>query len=108
MNYIPMYVTVTHWLPIPTRCPKSIWPDFLYVEIDYCLLPNDDFFPEIYRIRKTIRKTIQWKKQYMEDLARLLANTKNISQNAIAIRIRLPFNRHVVEITCGNEKRKLQ
>ena len=98
-------ITITHWFPIITRCPLSIWPDFVFVEVDYILTPMDDFFPEIYHIRKTIRKTIQWKKAYMEDLALLLAETKELGNRATAIRVRFPFNRHIVEITSSHPQR---
>lgn len=79
----------THWLPIITRCPLSIFPDFIYVE-----LVCTDFFMDLYTVRKTIRKTIGFKKMFMEDIAALLA--KEFPQ-ADVVRVRLMFNRHIVE-----------
>ena len=89
-------VTVTHWLPIITRCPLSIFPDFVYVEVDYVVGSPANYFPELYNIRKRIRKTIKGKRAYMEDLAAMLANE---FPEAVAVKVRLPFNRHFVQVT---------
>ena len=98
---VEKHVTISHWFPIITRCPLSIWPDFVYVELDYKILGDP---PELYAVRKTIRQTIQWKKAYMEDLAATLANTKELKNGLVRVRVCLPFYRHVAEIQLNRRK----
>lgn len=83
-------VCISHWLPIITRCPLSIIPDFVYVTVWF-----KDGFHELYAVRKRIKKRIAWKRAFMEDLATEL--TKEF-KDAWKIRVALMGKRHIVDI----------
>lgn len=84
---------ITHWLPIITFCPLSIFPDFIFVTL---LFENE--FVELYGARKRIRKAIQFKRDFMENL---LENLKKEFPNAKEISIRLAFNKHETKFIKG-------
>ena len=60
-----MYCRYSHWLPLVTRCPKSIWPDWGYVTVD------SSSFVELYALRKMIF-AFSWKQIFVEDLVKEL------------------------------------
>ena len=55
---------IGHWLPIITFCPVNNLPDFVYIYVTF-----ENEFQELYSVRKNIRKLIQFKKLFMEDIA---------------------------------------
>lgn len=79
--------TIRHWLPLITFCPVNGLPDVIYVSIEF-----DDFI-ELYAVRKQIRKTVMWKKMFMEDIAKMLVEQ---FPDALSVQVRLAFDRHVV------------
>lgn len=83
-------VHISHWLPIVTRCPLSIFPDFIYVTIVF-----EKGFHELYGVRKRIKKRIAWKKAFMEDIAAELVRE---FPDAFKIRVQLVGRRHIVDI----------
>ena len=84
-------VTIRHWLPIVTVCPVNHLPDLVYASVTF----DGHGLNELYAVRKRIRKTISWRKAYMEDLAAALAIE---FPDAAEISVRLAFNRHVVKL----------
>lgn len=84
---------ITTWLPIITFCPLSIFPDFIFVELTF-----ENEFSELYATRKRIRKAIQFKRAFMEDL---LKELEKEFPNAKEISIRLMFNKHWTSIKKG-------
>lgn len=84
-------VTISHWLPILTRCPVNGLPDALYVSVTF----KGYQLHELYAVRRRMRKALQWKKIYMEDAADevLLA-----FPDAAVVRVSLATGRHVVTI----------
>jgi hypothetical protein len=89
-----MKVFIRHWLPIITRCPISIFPDLIYVTIEF-----ENNFQELYEVRRKIRKCISGQKAFMEDLAEYIFMQFPTCKS---VTLRLLFNRHVVSITRGN------
>lgn len=79
---------IRHWLPIVTFCPVNKLPDLLYVSMVF-----SEPVPELYTVRKLIRKHLMWKCIFMEDAAKLLAE---LYPAADQVEIRLAFNRHHV------------
>lgn len=84
-------VKLSHWLPIITRCPLSIIPDFVYVELHI-----EDNFVELYDARKKLRKLLSWRCSYMEDLA---ARVLDAFPGVNGVTVRLMFNIHSVTVT---------
>lgn len=86
-----LHVVIRHWLPIITFCPVNRLPDLLYVSL-YFYGSN---IPELYQVRKQVRKLLSMKKLFMEDAAALVAdNFPSVSMVEVA----LAFNRHVVSV----------
>lgn len=85
-----------HWLPIVTFCPVNSLPDLIYVTVE---LSNDKIV-DLYKVRKTIRKAVSFKKMYMEDVA---ARILEEFPEAI-VTVRLAFNRHVVQVYNTDEE----
>lgn len=81
---------ITHWLPIVSFCPENGFPDLIYVEVKF------DSFVELYAVRKRIKKLCSGKKLYMEAIAAEVAEEFPM---ATMVRVRLMFNKHVVEVT---------
>ncbi len=87
-------ITITHWFPIITFCPVNSLPDFVFVEVEFT-----DKFAELYEVRRIIKRTIRFKKKFMEDLANdILCRFPEAS----AVRLRLMFNKHVITIKRNN------
>lgn len=84
-------VCVRHWLPIITFCPVNSLPDFIYVSITF----EGNTFVELYGIRRKIRKSIQWKKIFMEDAAAILLSEIHGSST---VEVALMFGRHIVRL----------
>lgn len=84
-------VTIRHWFPILTYCPVNGFPDFVYVSV---VFKNE--LVELYEARRTIRKILSGQKMFMEDLATLVIC---YFPNAVAVNVRLAFNRHHVQVT---------
>ena len=84
-------ICIRHWLPIVTRCPLSIFPDLVYVTVEF-----ENNFQELYDVRREVRKCISWRKKFMEHLA-LDIFIKFPTCKSVALR--LLFSRHVVLIT---------
>lgn len=85
---VPHKITtrVSTWLPIVTRCPLSIFPDFVYVYVTF------DGFQELYEVRRALRKRFQWRKMFMENIA---AEIMDLYPNAIKVEVRILTGRHV-------------
>lgn len=81
---------ITHWFPIITFCPLSIFPDFIFVTVKF-----ENEFVELYQARKKMRKKIQFKRDFMENLLKEVAEE---FPNAKEISIRLAFNKHETKI----------
>lgn len=81
---------ITHWLPIVTFCPVNGLPDLLYIELVF-----EDPVPELYSVRRMLRKNFMWRKMFMEDVAKEAAT---LYPDAAQVIVRLPFNRHVVNL----------
>lgn len=94
-----MHIIISHWVPLVTRCPINGMPDFLYAEIHYELGETPDF-PELYSVRKVIRNSVIFGERiYMEELTKRLATILFESDLRIhKVVVRMPFNRHRVEI----------
>lgn len=84
-------VTYTHWLPIVTFCPKNNLPDFIYIRVKF----KDAQFNDLYEVRRKIKKAVQWKRMYMEEVA---AEIVNEFPDAIEIVVKLIFNKHYIAI----------
>ena len=76
------------WFPIITRCPLSVLPDFVKVEL-HCT-----GFVELYEARKKLRKLLTGKKMFMEDLAKLVLET--FPEPVSACTVRLMWGPHIV------------
>lgn len=87
-------LTISHWLPIITFCPVNGLPDVIYVYITF----ND--FAELYAIRKKIRKLVNFKKLFMEDVAQILLKEIN---GASSVEVRLLTGRHLVKLNKDKE-----
>src|SRR5438045_3316314 len=86
-----LHVTIRHWLPIITFCPVNNLPDLLYISVNF----SGSEIPELYAVRKAIRKRLMWGRFFMEDAAVIVAE---MYQEASSVQVRLAFNRHVVNI----------
>lgn len=82
--------TVRHWLPIVTFCPVNNLPDIVYVSVSF------DTFEELYAVRRKVRQLASWKKMFMEDIAKCVADE---FPHACEVTVRLAFNRHIVTIS---------
>lgn len=82
--------TITHWLPIITFCPVNGLPDVLYIQLLF-----EDPIPELYGVRRMLRKNFMWRKMYMEDVAK---EAMQLYPDAAQAIVRLAFDRHVVNI----------
>ena len=80
---------ITHWLPIATFCPVNNLPDLIFVEMT---VQNE--FVELYSARRIIRKILSGKTIFMEEVAELVLNA---FPQAKSVKVRLMFNKHVVE-----------
>lgn len=77
------------WLPIITRCPLSVIPDFIYVEL-HC-----QGFVELYAARKKIRKLVSGKRMFMEDIAKMVL--REMPETSVEmVTVRLMFGVHRV------------
>jgi hypothetical protein len=90
-----MQIRISHWLPIITFCPVNGGMDFIYVTVTYYMTEGTAFFPELYGVRKELRKTLQGRTLFMEDVAQQVLDT--FSQ-ASAVEVALMFRRHVVNL----------
>jgi len=81
---------ITHWFPFVTFCPVNSLPDFIFIEITF-----DNTFVELYAVRKNLRRLVQGKKIFMEDVLSLVAEHYS---TASSITVRLAFNKHVVTL----------
>lgn len=88
-NASKLNVRVTHWLPIVTRCPLSVWPDFIYITVDF---PR---FAELYEVRRRLRAIAQGKRMFMEDIAQ---SVYDAMPTATRVEVRLLTGRHVVTL----------
>lgn len=84
-------VRFRHWLPLITVCPVNNLPDLLYVTVEF----NDSGLTDLYRVRARIRKIVQFKRAYMEDLADKLLD----EFPGATITVSLAFARHVVIVS---------
>lgn len=101
-------VTLSHWLPLVTFCPVNNMPDLLYVYVTH-----ENVFVELYAARKKLRKAVQWKNCFMEDVAALVCEA---FPEASRVEVRLMTGRHVVirepitfptlEQTCDTNQQK--
>lgn len=89
-----MTTTIRHWLPILTFCPVNDLPDLVYITVEF-----RDTFVELYEARKKIRKAVNGKKMFMEDIAKLVADKY---PQSCRVQVRLAFDRHVVTILQGD------
>ena len=87
-----MVVTIRHWLPILTFCPVNNMPDLIYAALSFTVSEGEQA-PELYAVRKKVRKLLSGRKMFMEDCALVLAAE---FPNATMITIQLAFNRHLV------------
>lgn len=85
-----MKTTISHWLPIFTFCPVNSLPDLIYVEVTF-----EYEFVELYAVRKRLKKALQFKKMFMEDIA---SEVRRMFPTSTKVVVRLPFNKHVVTI----------
>jgi hypothetical protein len=88
--------SISHWWPIVTFCPVNGLPDVLYVTLTF-----EGTIPELYSVRKRIRRTIAFKKQFMEELAQELSCE---FEDAQEVRVTLLTGRHVVVLTKERSK----
>ncbi len=84
-------VTISHWLPMVTICPVNKLPDLLYVSVTV-----ENKFVELYAARKRMRKVVNFKYGFMEDLA---ANLWCEFPEASQVTVSLLCGRHKVVIT---------
>lgn len=89
MSSYKLQLTVSHWLPIITFCPVNNLPDVIYVYVTF------DTFTELYDVRKKIRKLVNFKKMFMEDVAQCLLHG---IEGAVEVEVRLITGRHVVKL----------
>lgn len=64
--YQYMETEISHWFPIITRCPLSVWPDFIKIT----LLTTQ--FIELYEARRRMRQLVSGKRMFMEDIAKMV------------------------------------
>ena len=84
---------VTHWLPIVTRCPLSVFPDLIFIRVHF------SGFQELYTVRKFLRKRFSFRKMFMEDIASEVLNC--FTGSCRKVEVRLMFKKHVVTIERG-------
>lgn len=92
MSY--MQIGIRHWMPIPTICPVNGLPDLVYVTVFFTVEHGEDP-PELYAVRKRIRKLVTGRRMFMEDIARLVLNE---FPAADCVQVRLLFDRHFVHL----------
>lgn len=90
-----LQLTVSHWLPIITFCPVNKLPDVIYVYVTF------DSFSELYEVRRKIRKLVNFKKMFMEDVAHFLLHG---IPGAVSVEVRLVTGRHVVKLSSISSK----
>ncbi len=83
-------VTIRHWFPILTYCPKNGLPDLIYISVVFL-----DQFAELYAVRQQVREMVRGRTMYMEDIAQMLLDHFG---NAQEVTVRLMFDRHVVKL----------
>ncbi len=95
LHMVP-HIKITHWFPIVTFCPVNGLPDLIYIVLEF----QDGKFHELYQIRKKIRRLVQWRKMFMEDVCALVASE---FPEALTIQTALLFGKHVVSIRRNHE-----
>jgi hypothetical protein len=85
-----VHTIITHWFPIVTFCPVNNLPDFIFVKCTF------DKFEELYEVRRRIRRAVQWKKMYMEEVCERIQQE---FQQATTIEVSLMFGKHTVKFT---------
>lgn len=91
-------IRISHWLPIVTFCPVNGGMDWLYITLTYSLKTGQEqvkYFPELYQIRRDLRKVVQGREMFMEDVAELVLDC---FAAASAVEVALMFGRHVVKL----------
>lgn len=91
-----MECTYKHWIPLITRCPLSIFPDFGYVSV------TSSKMIELFALRKIIF-SYKFKKIFMEDLVRsiqtdILQTSKGLVIGEFIVTYTLLFGRVKVKI----------
>jgi hypothetical protein len=85
-----LFATIRHWAPIVTFCPVNKLPDLIWVSLSFA-----DPVPELYGVRKLLKRHFMWKTMFMEDVAR---EALALWPDAQQVEVRLAFNRHHVVI----------
>lgn len=86
---IKFKMTVSHWLPIVTRCPVNGLPDVIYIYVTFT------HFEELYGVRKALRNLVSGKKMFMEQVAEAVMQE---FPTARSVEVRLLTGRHVVSL----------
>lgn len=84
-------VRLSHWFPILTICPISGLPDLIYIEVS---VSNE--FVELYDFRKKLRKLVQGKTIFMEDVCYLVLKEFPVASK---VKVTLMFGKHIVTVS---------